>query len=592
MNNSENKTEKTTQIFEPAYTYNGGIEHGILSDFEPSTRILPKGYQVNPRFKSLPVDIIFEKDVAVTLRDGVKIYVDVFRPVTGKKVPVIIAWSPYGKSGGTAPKTTGLFDMLGLDNSMLSGLAKFEGPDPAYWCANGYAVCNPDARGVANSEGDISMIGTQEGRDCHDLIEWLAMQDWCNSKVAMSGTSYLAFSQWFTAAEQPPHLAAINPWEGLSDAYRDLVMNGGMPDLHFTKRLQVNHVGKGKREDVYAEALRYPLANNEVWEDKIVKFDKITVPAFVVASYSNTLHTTGTFRAWRKMASQEKWLRIHNTQEWPDYYEETNKEDLLRFFDHYLKGLDNGWKTTPHVRYAIHDFEGGDSINQIADQFPPKEVNYQKYYLDGKSRSFKLDEISQEIPVVYETETELGLASFTIRFNEETVMVGYPKAHLWVEAKGADDMDLFVHVQKLDKHGNHLQQFVVPNQGALMQDLTERGGSVLRYKGTSGRLRVSARHLDKELSTNEIPAHSFDRVEKLQAGEIVEVEIELLPIGIVFYEGEQLRFVISSKNALGAIMPGTPGFVPENKGQHIIHTGGRYASYLQLPVKTYKSVNR
>ena len=402
----------------------------------------------------------------------------------------------------------------------------------------------------------------------------------------MSGTSYLAFSQWFTAAEQPLHLAAINPWEGLSDAYRDLSMNGGMPDLHFTKRLQVNHVGNGKREDVYAQALRYPLANNEVWEDKIARFDKITVPAYVVASYSNTLHTAGTFRAWRKMASTEKWLRIHNTQEWPDYYEETNKEDLLRFFDYYLKGVKNGWETTPRVRYAIHDFEGGDRINLVAEQFPPENVNYQKYYLNGKSRSLNIDAISQEVPVVYDTQGEPGLASFTIRFDKETVMIGYPKAYLWVEAKEADDMDLFVQIHKLDKYGNHLQQFVVPNQGALMRDLTECGGSVLRYKGASGRLRVSARHLDNELSTDEVPAHSFDRVEKLRAGEIVAIEINLLPMGIVFYQGEQLRFVISSKNSLGAIMPGTPGFVPENKGQHIIHTGGIYSSYLQLPVQS------
>jgi uncharacterized protein len=166
---------------------------------------LPAGYQVDPRFRPLPVDIVLEKDVAVTMRDGVRIYVDVFRPVGTGKVPVIIAWSPYGKSGGTAPRTTALFDMLGMDNGMLSGLAKFEGPDPAYWCAQGYAVCNPDVRGIAHSEGDITMIGTQEARDCHDLIEWLAVQEWCNSKVGMSGTSYLAISQWFTAAEQPPH---------------------------------------------------------------------------------------------------------------------------------------------------------------------------------------------------------------------------------------------------------------------------------------------------------------------------------------------------------------------------------------------------
>ena len=84
--------------------------------------------------------------------------------------------------------------------------------------------------------------------DCHDLIEWLAVQDWCNGKVAMSGTSYLAISQWFTAAEQPPHLTAISPWEGFSDVYRDLVMRGGMRDTGFAERLQKNSfAGKNKR---------------------------------------------------------------------------------------------------------------------------------------------------------------------------------------------------------------------------------------------------------------------------------------------------------------------------------------------------------
>ncbi len=64
----------------------------------------------------------------------------------------------------------------------------------------------------------------------------------------MSGTSYLAISQWFTAAEQPPHLTAISPWEGFSDVYRDLVMRGGMRDTGFAERLQKNSfAGKNKR---------------------------------------------------------------------------------------------------------------------------------------------------------------------------------------------------------------------------------------------------------------------------------------------------------------------------------------------------------
>ena len=573
------------KLFEPS-SYVATDAHGLLCGFDPGTRTLSTGYRVDPRFRALPTDVVFDKDVAVTLRDGVTIYVDVLRPAGTERVPVIVAWSPYGKSQGTAPSVTDLFGMLGMDNEALSGLEKFEGPDPAYWCAQGYAICNPDPRGIAQSRGDSAMFGRQEGKDCHDLIEWLAVQDWCNGKVAMSGTSYLAISQWFTAAEQPPHLAAINPWEGLSDVYRDLVMRGGMPDIGFAERLQNNsYAGTNRREDILTEAQRYPLMN-ELWEDKIARFDKVTVPAYVVASYSNTLHTAGTFRAWRRIASEEKWLRIHNTQEWPDYYDAANVDDLRRFFDHYLKGENNGWEKTPRVRYSVLDLGGGDRVDLVAEQFPPDGVTDTKFYLDAASRALTAEAGSEAATVGYDSEANPGLVSFAIRFDEETTMVGYPKARLWVECDGGDDMDLFVLVQKLDRNGTPLQQFTVPNHGALMQDLTERGASVLRYKGSNGRLRVSARHLDQTLTSDAVPAHAFDRIEKLSPGEIVDVEIDLFPVGLAFHPGEQLRLVIGAQNTLGAIMPGTRDYVPQNSGRHVIHTGGDRASYLQLPVMT------
>jgi predicted acyl esterase len=559
---------------------------GLLTPFEPGARTLEAGFQVAPQFLPLPVDVVFEKDVAVMLRDGVTVYVDVFRPAGAGKVPVIVAYSPYGKGQGTSMSVMGVFGLVGLSNGVVSGLEKFEAPDPAYWVAQGYAICNPDIRGVVDSEGDSVIWDRQDGRDCYDIVEWLAEQEWCDGKVGMSGTSYLAVAQWFAAAEQPPHLVAINPWEGVSDVYRDLVLRGGMPDTGFAQQLQDgSFFGKGQKEDILAEVEKYPMVN-ELWQDKIPEFEKITVPAYVVASYSNTLHTAGTFRAWRRIASEEKWLRIHNGQEWPDYYDPENVEDLRRFFDHYLKGEPNGWEQTPRVRYSVLDLEGGDAVAVPAESFPPKGVTSKKFYLDGRTRSLSTEVPAGEASAAYSVAVNPNAVSFIARFETETVLVGYPKAHLWVEAKDADDMDLFVLIQKLDKFGTPLQAFTVPNQSPMAHDLTDHGATILRYKGSDGRLRVSARHLDETLATDDIPEHTFDRVEKLAPEQVVDIEIDLMPVGLAFHPGEQLRFVISSANLLGTLMPGIREYVGANAGQHVIHTGGEHASYLQLPVQS------
>ncbi|MGI5889107.1 MAG: CocE/NonD family hydrolase, partial [Oscillospiraceae bacterium] len=178
--------------------------------FKPEKLLLKKGSIRLKGYMPLPCDILLERDTAITLRDGVTIYADIFRPADDKKHPAIMAMSPYGKEIGSQ-WLDDTPNHAGIPMEATSGLQKFEGPDPAYWCSHGYVIINPDVRGAYNSEGVIQFFGSDYGRDGADIVEWAAKQEWCNGRVGMSGNSWLAISQWFVAAQNPEHLAAIAP---------------------------------------------------------------------------------------------------------------------------------------------------------------------------------------------------------------------------------------------------------------------------------------------------------------------------------------------------------------------------------------------
>jgi putative CocE/NonD family hydrolase len=114
----------------------------------------------------------------------------------------------------------------------------------------GYAIVNADARGAGDSEGDVRYWGSAEGEDGYDLVEQIAKQPWCSGRVALAGNSWLAMSQWFIAAQQPPHLTAIAPLEGSSDMMREMLVRGGVPNLGFLKMIQDSLPGKTLPEQV------------------------------------------------------------------------------------------------------------------------------------------------------------------------------------------------------------------------------------------------------------------------------------------------------------------------------------------------------
>ena len=567
---------ETRSIEDPQARYPG---------FKQETKVLPKGYVHEKGALALPCDILFERDVAVTLRDGTVIYTDIFRPASGTGLPAIVAWSPYGKEKGITLLDDFPF-RAGVPRSATSGLEKFEGPDPAYWCNHGFVVVNPDARGAFSSEGDIHYWGTQEAQDGYDLIEWVAAQSWSSGKVGMAGNSYLAIVQWFIAAESPPHLAAIAPWEGQSSVYKV----GGIPDVGFGEIITNSLSGKNRVEDAPAMIWKYPFMNG-YWEDKTPKLEKISVAAYVVASWTNPLHTHGTLDAFKRIVSEDKWLRVHNTQEWPDFYDPKYTQELRRFFDRYLKGTQNGWENTPRVRLSILDPGGTDTVDRPEKEYPLARTVYKKLYLDAASGTLAYDLPAKESAVRYRGDDGKGKAVFTIMFDKDTELTGPMKLRLWIEADGSDDMDLFVLVQKLSKRGRLLTSQTMTPVNPILRALLRflwalriKKLTGLFFLGAKGRLRVSHRELDDTRSTPEEPVLLHRHEQRLKPGEIVPVDIPIWPMGMRWHTGEKLKVQVTGHDPIVLPIPGLQPIVTRNSGDHIIYTGGKYDAYLQIPV--------
>ena len=352
--------------------------------FKPGTTLLERGTIITSDALPLPCDIIFERDVGVILRDGTIIYVDIFRPAglsrkTG--IPAIVGWGPFGKQGAVMALDD-FPNRSGVPKDAVSELQAWEAPDPAYWCNHGYAVINPDPRGVGSSEGNIQHWGQIEARDGYDLIEWIAEKDWSNGKIGMAGNSWLAILQWFIAAEQPPHLAAIAPWEGHIDLFRCDVLRGGIPNTRFNESIISQLYGPNFIEDVPAMVKEYPLMNG-YWEDKRANLENIKIPAYIVASYFGH-HTLDAFQ---QIGSRQKWLRIHNTNEWADFYNPEHTEDLRKFFDHFLYDKDNGWEETERVRLTVYDMEHEDIVDRPENDWPLVRTEYKKLYFDFDNNS-------------------------------------------------------------------------------------------------------------------------------------------------------------------------------------------------------------
>ena len=540
-------------------------EYEKLSEDEKK---LHKPYPFDQRTYEVMPGVICEQDVAVPMRDGVVLYADIFRPTDDtEKVPAILAWSNYGKRPNEYRPDELKAYTPGVPAGSVSSSAKFEAADPEFWCPNGYAVINVDIRGIGYSGGYHEQFGKQDAEDGYDFIEWTAAQPWCNGRVTMAGSSALAISQWHIAAEQPQHLACIAPWEGMSDMYRESLSEGGIPCIRFTNFATAGACGLEGIDDMGAMAEKYPLMN-AYWEDKIPDFSKITVPAYVTAGW-NHFHLRGSVIGWRKIASKQKWLRAHREFEWPDFYERRNMEELKAFFDRYCKGIRNGWESTPRVRISVQNrFDDDFQIDRPEDEFPLARTRYEKLYLDASDMSMKRENPGSAAEASYDSAT--GEVDFDYTFTEDTEITGYMKLRAWVEARGHDDMDLFVTVKKLSRTG-------------VEQPVTIFHGTA-PHPGAWGKLRVSHRELDPELSTDFEPVQAHRRELKLTPGEIVPIDVEINPTSRIWHAGETIRLQIAGRYIRDARWIEPLMWETDNKGEHVFHTGADHVSFLQIPV--------
>jgi predicted acyl esterase len=515
------------------------------------------------------------------VRDGTTLRVNVFRPYGDAPVPVIMSAHPYGKDKIPARSRSGRAPAIQSrllpqpHRIRISEFTSWEAPDPVVWVTHGYAVVNADLRGGGTSEGVADLFSDQESRDYYDLIEWAGTQGWSSGRVGLDGVSYLAISQYKVAALHPPHLAAICPWEGLSDLYRDFARPGGVREDGFSILWSALTSREARVHSPIRKQVVERSQRDEWYRSITPDLERIEVPMLVCGSFSDhCLHSRGSFEAFRRAGSARKWLYTHRDGKWCAYYSDDATLTRKRFFDHMLKGLDNGWSSEPAVRLAISD--GGAEPAEIVHEssWPPTDVVEQTLRLDARTGSLLLESRPPtHATIMFDTRRAKAIFAWTLPADID--VIGPMALHLFVELHGAEDTFLFANVRKI------------------------RAGREMTFEGSygfcgdsvsKGWQRAAHRELDRELSTPQQPVHLHERVEPLRAGEIAHVQIALLPHATRFRRGDLLRVDIRgtwpvARDPFRGQFPA--GYERSPKASCTLHTGGPFDAYLLVGTRAY-----
>jgi predicted acyl esterase len=410
------------------------------------------------------------------------------------------------------------------------------------------------------------------------------VQPWATGKVGLNGVSYYALTQWNVASLQPPHLTTIVPWEGWADLYRDSVFHGGIFNEGFYGGWWLDVMGKQLLEHTRADnpgAMNENLLFNYMthpldgpWWDTAkarAQMDKLTLPFFSAGNWQGwNHHLRGNMEAFMRAPSQNKKLRVHIGGHTFAFYEDEGKLDMLRWYDHWLKGNDTGVMAEPPVKLCVRT-SGRACEWRFENEWPIQRTQYTKYFLtptpaggvvQNSLNDVTLSKTAPAAPgrLTYDAGPAAngrgnrgipGASFVTEPMTEAVEVTGHINLVMWVSSE-TDDMDVFAFLRKINPDGTV-------------------------ETASRGILKVSHRKLDPKLSTPYRPYHTHTIEEKLQPNQVVPIEVEIWATSMVFQPGSRIRLDVLPHD-------GRHYFAAYHLKNNSIYTGGDRASYVLLPI--------
>ncbi|GAM86959.1 hypothetical protein ANO11243_049800 [Dothideomycetidae sp. 11243] len=573
---------------------------------------------------------IFEQNVTIPLKHSTGVVrCNVYRPKDeSQKYPVLMTYGPYGKDIHYHDFHPNSFSEVNPEHK--SAHAAWEVPDPGYWTSKGYIVVRVDERGLGQSPGVLDTMSRGTSEAFFDAIEWAADQSqWSSGKVGLLGISYYSGSQWRVAALQPRGLAAMIPWEGMSDYYRDRCRHGGILSNNFIgwwwqRQVLSNQYGRGgraarnwgpdtiegdlseqeleaNRNDQTIDNEKNVFRDDLYYASKEYNLEDIQVPLLSVANWGGILlHLRGNIEGFTHAGSKLKYLRcITGRHDLPFYYKE-EVEVQRSFLDAFLKNDDRvGWSRpgeVPTVDMVIRKGDVGYNDAEAERKFerrtesawPLPSTKYTPFYLTpAKSLTTERPQLQTNEKVMYRALGRLDdpqLVQFTLGpVGEQIEITGHIVAHLnvsmtpYIGGKQTSDMDLFLTLRHISPAGKEV--FYTGTAG----------DNVPLCKGW---LRVSNRKVNTEHARHRpyLPYRDYFSTSVLPVlpGEVYPVDVEIWPTNVVLEPGAKLIFEVSSGDTQGCdrFQHISPTDRSEEKfaGKNNIHFGPKYENYVTLPI--------